>query len=60
MKKLSIMSKIFFLLAFLTTIGSIVLAIYTKKDYTWQAITLLWICSAYMSEIRIKQLEDKL
>jgi hypothetical protein len=57
---MSKLSKVFFLLAFLSTVSSIVIALVTKKDFTWQSITLLWICTAYISELRIKNLEDKL
>jgi hypothetical protein len=57
---MSKLTKLFFILSFMSVLGSIVLAITEKKDFTWQAITFLWICSAYVSELRIKNLEDKL
>ena len=60
MNKLSLLAKICFILGFIGVTGSIVLSIITKKDFTWQVISLLWMGSAFVSELRIKQLEEKL
>lgn len=60
MKKLSLLHKICFGLALISVIGSIVAGLMVGRDVTWQGISLLWIFSALMAEIRIKQLEKKL
>jgi len=60
MNKLSLLSKLCFILGFVGVVGSIILSIVTKKDFLWQVITLAWMSSAFISELRIKQLEDKL
>lgn len=60
MKKLSLLHKICFGLALISVIGSIVTGLMVGKDVTWQGISLLWIFSALMAEIRIKQIEKKL
>jgi len=60
MKKLSLLSKICFILGFIGAVGSITLSIISKRDFTWQLVTLVWMGSAFMNELRIKQLEEKL
>ena len=60
MKNLSLLSKICYGFGFLGVTFSIIASILTKKEFTWQIITLMWMGSAFMSEMRIKQLEDKL
>ena len=60
MKRLSLLSKICFILGFTGIIGSLVMSIIFKKEYFWQLMTLLWMGSAFINELRIKQLEDKL
>jgi hypothetical protein len=60
MKKLSLLSKICFVLGFIGVIGSIIISIISKKDFTWQFITLMWMGSALVSDLRIKELEEKL
>jgi hypothetical protein len=59
MKKLSLLHKLCFVLALFSVVGSIVVNIISGNDVTWQSIFLLWILSAIMAEIRIKNLEDK-
>lgn len=60
MNKLSLLSKICFILGFIGVIGSITFSLVQGKDYMWQVIALLWMGSAFLNELRIKQLEDKL
>ncbi len=60
MNKLSLLSKVCFILGFIGVIGSIIISIISEKDFTWQFITLMWMGSALISDMRIKQLEDKL
>ncbi len=60
MKKLSLLSKICFVLGFIGVIGSIIISIISKKDFTWQFITMMWMGSALVSDLRIKELEKKL
>lgn len=60
MNKLSLISRVCFILGFIGVLGSITLSLMSGKDYTWQIITLLWMGSSFISELRIKQLEDKL
>lgn len=60
MKRLSLLSKICFILGFIGIIGSLIMSIILKKEYFWQLMTLLWMGSAFINELRIKQLEDKL
>ena len=59
MKRLSLLHKIVFALAIISVVGSIVTGIYLGQDVTWQSITLLWVLSAVIAELRIKELEDK-
>jgi hypothetical protein len=59
MNKLSLLAKTCFLLGFIGVIGSIILSFIDGKDFTWQFITLLWMGSSFVNELRIKQLEDK-
>lgn len=58
MKKLTLFAKICFGLGFVATIGSIVSYLVQDKDVTWQVISLFWMSSALISELRIKQLEN--
>lgn len=60
MKKLSLISKICFILGFIGVIGSITFSVVQDKDFMWQVIALLWMGSSFINELRIKQLEDKL
>lgn len=60
MKRLSLLSKICFILGFIGIIGSLIMSIILKKEYFWQLMTLLWMGSAFINELRIKQLEEKL
>lgn len=60
MKNFSLFAKICYIFGFLGVVFSIVASIITKKDFTWQLITLMWMGSAFVSELRIKQLEEKL
>jgi hypothetical protein len=60
MKKLSLLHNICFGLAIVSVIGSIITGFLAGRDITWQGISLLWISSALISELRIKELEDKL
>jgi len=60
MKHLSLLSKICYVFGFLGVIFSIIASILSKKEFTWQIITLMWMASAFISEMRIKELEDKL
>ena len=59
MKRLSLLHKIVFVLAIISVVGSIVTGLYLGQDITWQGITLLWVLSAVIAELRIKELEDK-
>ena len=59
MNKLSLLAKTCFLLGFIGVICSIILSFIDGKDFTWQFITLLWMGSSFVNELRIKQLEDK-
>lgn len=59
MKRLSLLHKIVFVLAIISVVGSIVTGLYLGQDVTWQGITLLWVLSAVIAELRIKELEDK-
>ena len=59
MKRLSLLHKIVFVLAIISVVGSIVTGLYLGQDVTWQSITLLWVLSAVLAELRIKELEDK-
>lgn len=60
MKRLSLLSKICFILGFTGIIGCLIMSIILKKEYFWQLMTLLWMGSAFINELRIKQLEEKL
>lgn len=60
MKNLSLLSKICFGLGTIGTIGSIIISLLTKKDFTWQFIALMWMLSALFQELRINQLEKKI
>lgn len=60
MKKLSLLHKICFGLAIVSVIGSIITGLISGRDITWQGISLLWISTALISELRIKKLEEKL
>lgn len=59
MKRLTLLHKIVFVLAIISVVGSIVTGLYLGQDVTWQGITLLWVLSAVIAELRIKELEDK-
>lgn len=57
---MSLLSKICYALGFLGTGGSIILAIVTKKDFSWQFISLIWMFAALMADMRATKLEGKL
>ncbi len=59
MKRLSLLHKIVFVLAIISVVGSIISGLALGQDVTWQGITLLWVLSAVIAELRIKELEDK-
>ena len=59
MKRLSLLHKIVFVLAIISVVGSIISGLSLGQDVTWQSITLLWVLSAVIAELRIKELEDK-
>ena len=59
MKRLSLLHKIVFVLAIISVVGSIISGLSAGQDVTWQSITLLWVLSAVIAELRIKELEDK-
>ncbi len=59
MKRLSLLHKIVFVLAIISVVGSIISGLSLGQDVTWQGITLLWVLSAVIAELRIKELEDK-
>lgn len=60
MKKLNLLHKVCFSLAIISVIGSMITGLLAGRDITWQGISLLWISSALISELRIKELEEKL
>ena len=59
MKRLSLLHKIVFVLVIISVVGSIISGLSLGQDVTWQSITLLWVLSAVIAELRIKELEDK-
>lgn len=59
MRKLDVISKVCYCLGFLGTVGSIIVSLYSGKEVSWQLISLSWMGSAFISDLRIKQLEDK-
>lgn len=59
MKKFSLLEKICFIFGFIGVMGSIIISALAHKDYLWQVITLFWMGSAFIAELRIKNLEDK-
>ena len=59
MKRLSLLHKIVFVIAIISVVGSIISGLALGQDVTWQSITLLWVLSAVIAELRIKELEDK-
>lgn len=60
MKNLSTLNKICYIFGFLGVIFSIIASVITKKEFTWQIITLMWMGSSFMSDLNIIQLEDKI
>ena len=56
---MSLLTKICFVLGFIGTIGSIIISIISKKDFSWQLIALVWMSSALISELRINKIEKK-
>ena len=52
--------KICYGLGFIGSVGSIVLAILTKKDFSWQFISLIWMLAALMADLRATKLEESL
>jgi hypothetical protein len=59
MRRLSLLHKIVFVMAIISVVGSIISGLALGQDVTWQGITLLWVLSAVIAELRIKELEDK-
>jgi len=59
MKRLNLLHKIVFVIAIISVVGSIISGLALGQDVTWQGITLLWVLSAVIAELRIKELEDK-
>jgi hypothetical protein len=57
MKNLSNLSKICYILGFLSVLFSIVINIYLKKDFGWQIVTIFWILNSFINELIIKKLE---
>ena len=59
MKKFGLLEKLCFIFGFTGVLFSITVSIIAEKSFTWQLITLMWMLSAFFSELRIKQLEEK-
>jgi hypothetical protein len=45
------LEKVFMLLAFLSSLGSLILAIYEHTSWTWQITTMIWIIIALFKTI---------
>ncbi len=59
MKKISLLNKVFYLLAFLSISSSIISNYRSNEDFTWQIVAMLWMLSSYVNELRINNLQEK-
>lgn len=52
--------KVVYVLSVLIVLSSLVMAIYTGKDWNWQVSTLLWVLTSFVQHLRIVRLTENI